>query len=187
MPGQFRPHESAHPVATGSSNNESCGRLYALVDAAARRLQTADVVAAVKFRTGGAVDDPVREHHVIDRASAAAAGKNIDPDYVAAVFRDQIDATNAIEHFRFAEWRLAPGAAPVSAPDLAQIRTVIDRLDQILVDEIATQWDSLHSAACGTYVDEARNSVALARRLDDFSRRALIYATHSYCGVTDSA
>lgn len=186
MPRHSRPHESAQSVATDSSNRESDCPLYALVDAAAQRLQTADAVAAVKFRTGGAVDDPVREEHVINRASAAAAGKNIDPGYVATVFRDQIDATNAIEHFRFAEWRLDPDAVPLTAPDLAQTRAVIDRLDQILVDEMAAQWDSLRSQAGGAYLDEATNSVALARRLDDFSRRALAYATHSYCGAANS-
>ncbi|MCV7031044.1 chorismate mutase [Mycobacterium sherrisii] len=186
MPGQFRPHESARSVATDSSNNERESPLYALVDTAAQRLQTADAVAAVKFRTGGAVDDPVREEQVIDRASAAAAARNIDPGYVATVFRDQIDATNAIEHFRFAEWRLDPDGVPVSGPDLAQTRSVIDRLDQILVDEMAVQWNSLHSQACSTYLDMATNSVALARQLDDFSRRALAYATHSYRGTAHS-
>jgi chorismate mutase len=43
-----------------------------LVDAAAQRLQTADPVAASKFLTGGQVDDPQREHQVIDSVSADA-------------------------------------------------------------------------------------------------------------------
>ncbi len=186
MTGQARLHASASSVATGSSNSENPGPLYALIDAAAQRIQTAGVVAAVKFTTGGTVDDPVREQQVIDRATAAAAAKGIDPEFVGMVFRDQIDATNAIEHFRFADWRLDPDAVPAAAPDLAQARTVIDRLDQILVDEIAAQWDSLHSQACSAYLDEARNSVAHTRQLDGFARRALIHATHSYCRTPHS-
>jgi len=64
--------------------------LQALVDAAARRLQTADPVAASNFRTGGQVDDPQREQQVIDAVTADAALAHIDAGYVHNVFRNQI-------------------------------------------------------------------------------------------------
>jgi chorismate mutase-like protein len=70
--------------------------LQALVDAAARRLQTADPVAASKFRTGGQVDDPQREQQVIDAVTADAALAHIDAGYVHNVFRNQIDATDSL-------------------------------------------------------------------------------------------
>ncbi len=78
--------------------------LQALVDAAAQRLQTADPVAASKFRTGGQVDDPQREQQVIDAVTADATLAHIDAGYVHDVFRDQIDATDSLEHSRFAQW-----------------------------------------------------------------------------------
>ena len=103
--------------------------LQALVDAAARRLQTADPVAASKFRTGGQVDDPQREQQVIDAVTADAALAHIDAGYVHNVFRNQIDATDSLEHSRFAQWKLDPASAPASAPDLSASRATIDTLN----------------------------------------------------------
>jgi chorismate mutase-like protein len=90
--------------------------LQALVDAAAQRLQTADPVAASKFRTGGQVDDPQREQQVIDAVTADAALAHIDAGYVHDVFRNQIDATDSLEHSRFAQWKLDPASAPGPPP-----------------------------------------------------------------------
>ena len=163
------------------SQADSSSPLFALVDAAAQRLQTADPVAAAKFKTGGPVDDPQREQQVIDNVTSAVAAKHIDAEYVKSIFRDQMDATNAIEHARFAVWRLNPGIAPVAAPDLASLRTTIDRLNQIMVDEIAAQWDSLNSPSCDTDRADARRAVLAARQLDDLYQQALTYATRSYC------
>jgi chorismate mutase-like protein len=74
--------------------------LQGLVDAAAERLQAADPVAASKFRTGGQVDDPEREQQVIDAVTADATSARVDPGYVHDVFRNQIDATDSVEHSR---------------------------------------------------------------------------------------
>jgi chorismate mutase len=163
------------------SQADSSGPLFALVEAAAQRLQTADSVAAAKFKAGGPVDDPQREQQVIDNVATLAAAKHIDAEYVKGIFRDQMDATTAIEHARFADWRLNPGIAPVAAPDLASLRATIDRLNQIMVDEIAAQWDSLNSPSCDADVDNARHAVLAARQLDDLYQQALTYATRSYC------
>ncbi|MBX7432356.1 chorismate mutase, partial [Mycobacterium sp. Y57] len=38
------------------------------------------------------MEDPAREQQVLDAVSVVAAGLNLDPAYVASVFRDQIDA-----------------------------------------------------------------------------------------------
>ena len=103
--------------------------LQALVDAAAQRLQTADPVAASKFRTGGQVDDPQREQQVIDAVTADAALAHIDAGYVHDVFRNQIDATDSLEHSRFAQWKLDPASAPASGPDLSASRATIDTLN----------------------------------------------------------
>lgn len=160
---------------------EGPGPLVALVDAAAQRLQTADRVAANKFRTGGAIEDPRREQQVIDATTAEADKRHIDPAYVRDVFRDQIDATVAVEYGLFSQWKLDPATAPVSAPDLAASRTTIDGLNHTMVNEIADQWPALHSVACWTDLANAVDEVAGARNLDPLYRRALEYATRSYC------
>ncbi|MCV7114841.1 chorismate mutase [Mycolicibacterium setense] len=155
--------------------------LLPLVDAAAQRLQTADSVAANKFRTGGPIEDPRREQQVIDATMAEAAGRHIDPAYVSGVFRDQIDATVAVEYGLFSQWKLDPATAPVTAPDLAASRSTIDTLNHTMVDEIAGRWLVLHSPACRADLADAVDAVATARKLDPLFRRALDYATRSYC------
>ena len=155
--------------------------LQALVDAAARRLQTADPVAASKFRTGGQVDDPQREQQVIDAVTADATSAHVDAGYVHDVFRNQIDATDSVEHSRFAQWKLDPASAPATAPDLSASRATIDRLNHTIVGEIAKQWSTLHSPSCRADLDAAVDAVAQARNLDPVYRQALAYATHSYC------
>lgn len=155
--------------------------LLPLVDTAAQRLQTADPVAASKFRTGGTIEDPRREQQVIDATTAEAVGRHIDPAYVGQVFRDQIDATVAVEYGLFSQWKLDPAAAPMSAPDLAASRTTIDGLNHTMVNEIADQWPTLHSPSCPADLASAVDGVVAARHLDPLYRRALEHATRSYC------
>ena len=156
-------------------------QLQPLVDAAAQRLQTADPVAANKFRTGGPIEDPQRERQVIDAATAEAGSRHIDPDYVGDVFRDQIDATVAVEYGLFSQWKLDPSTAPPNAPDLAASRATIDTLNHTMVNEIADHWPTLHSPACRADLDRAVDAVVSARNLDPLYRRALDHATRSYC------
>ena len=155
--------------------------LFALVDAAAQRLQTADPVAASKWITGGSISDPARERQVIDAVTAAATTQNVDPEYVERVFRDQISATVGVEYGRFSEWKLDPASAPTAAPNLSESRTTIDGLNRTMVDEIAAQWDSLHSPGCVGDLEAARNAVVGARGLDPLYQRGLMFATGSYC------
>jgi chorismate mutase len=191
MTSQFRPSVTALAIAaslsigvlgvTPRSEADSPSPLLALVDAAAQRLQTAEPVAAVKYKTGGAVDDPEREQQVIDSVTAAAGDRHIDGGYVRNIFRNQMDATNAIEHQRFADWKLDPSAAPAAAPDQSASRATIDQLNRVIINELAAHWDSLHSPSCGADLENAKSAVIATRQLDDLYQRALTYATHSFC------
>lgn len=160
---------------------DNANPLFALVDAAAQRLQTADPVAAAKYNSGGPIDDPRREQQVIDTVTSAAAAKHIDTEYIRAVFHNQMDATSAVEHARFADWKLNPGTAPTAVADLSVIRATIDRFNQIMVNEVGAQWDWLNSSDCVVELANAKAAVVAARQLDDLYERALTYATHSYC------
>ncbi|MDY6999702.1 MAG: chorismate mutase [Actinomycetota bacterium] len=155
--------------------------LLPLVDAATERLQVADPVAAAKLHNGGLIQDPEREQQVLDAVAAEAAARQIDPGYVTAAFRDQIDATVAVEYRRLADWKLDPASAPAGAPDLASSRQTIDALNRVMVAEMAEEWALLHSPACGGELDAARAAVAQDRALDPLYRQALDFATRSYC------
>jgi chorismate mutase len=169
----------AAPVARAPA--EPAGPLAGLVDAAAQRLQVAEPVAAFKWNTGGAVEDPGRVRQELAKLGAEATAAHVDPNYVTRVFGDQINATEAIEYSRFAGWKLNPADAPAAAPDLAESRSAIDGLNHTMLTQIVAEWDLLHSPGCGPELDAARGDVAHARQLDGLYQQALSLATRSYC------
>jgi chorismate mutase len=172
-------------AAPTQARAESGGPLTELVDAAAQRLQVADPVAAFKWSAGLPIEDPGRVQHELAKLRAAAVARYIDPDYVAQVFRDQINGTEALEYSRFAEWKLDPASqqvpVPSGLPDLSESRSAIDALDQAMVGQMALNWDLLHSAECAAQLDEARSNVIWARQLDGLFQRILLMVSHSYC------
>jgi chorismate mutase len=157
--------------------------LSELIDAATQRLQTAEPVAAFKWNAHGSsdIEDPTRVQQVLVKVRADASVQHVDPDYVARVFGDQINATEAIEYSRFAEWKLDPASAPAAAPDLSASRSAIDALNQAMLTQIVANWDLLHSPACSARLEEARNDVVRGRQLDSLYQQALSLATRSYC------
>ena len=155
--------------------------LHPLVDAAAQRLLTAEPVAASKYLTGGAIEDPQREQQVLDTVAAAAQAQGVDPGFVREVFRDQIDATVSLQYSLFGDWKVDPVAAPDTAPDLAATRATIDGLNQTMVSEIARGWPELQAPTCRAELAASVNEVTINRGLDPVYRRALEYATGDYC------
>lgn len=172
---------AAVPIAPAAADPQG-EPLYALVDAATQRLQTADAVAASKWLGGGPITDPARVQQVLAAVSADAESLNVPGDYVTRVFTDQINATEAIQYSRFSWWKLDPAAAPTSAPDLSSSRALIDGLNHRMVGEIAAQWPVLHSPDCPIRLGAAKAAVAGDRGLDPLYVQALDSATRDYCG-----
>ncbi|GFG90764.1 chorismate mutase [Mycobacterium bourgelatii] len=170
-------------VATGvATPARADSPLRALVDAAAERLEVADPVAAFKWSTQGAIEDPARVEQELSELGQRAAAEQLDPDYVTRVFRDQISATEAIEYSRFAEWKLDAGAtAPAAPPDLTASRAAIDTLNTKILSQIAANWSLLDSPSCATELQHASAEIIRARHFDNLYQRALTTATRSYC------
>jgi chorismate mutase len=166
---------------TAPAHADDANPLFGLVDSAAQRLQTAEPVAATKWTTHDPIEDPQRVQQVLATVSADAHARGIDPDYVSQIFTDQINATEAIEYTRFAQWKLDPASAPAAQADLSASRAIIDRLNGAMVDEITAGWPLLHSPDCAGVLDDARNAVAGARGLDPLYQQALTFVTRSYC------
>ena len=168
-------------VGSKPSRADGTTPLAELVDAAAERLQIAEPVAAVKWSTRAAVEDPARVQQELEKLGADASAQRVDPGYVARVFTDQIHATEAIEYARFADWQRNPSDAPAAPPDLSASRSAIDGLNQTMLTQIVHEWDLLHSPACAPQLDTARNVVIRSRRLDTLYQQALSSAIESYC------
>jgi len=172
--------------APGLASAEPPDALTELVDAAARRLQVAEPVAAAKWHGGIAVADPDRVRQQLDALGDDATAAQVDSDYVRQVFGDQTDATEAIEYSRFAQWKLDPAAVPQNPPPLIEARSLIDDLNHVMLTQIARQWSVLHSPDCGGRLDSARTVVAQSRQLDSLHRQALFTASRHYCRVQAS-
>lgn len=155
--------------------------LHDLVDAAAQRLQSAEPVAAAKWLNGGPITDPVRVEEVLATVARQARSFDLPTDFVTRVFTDQINATEAIQYQRFADWKFDPATAPTWAPALGDLRATIDDLNHRMVAEMASEWPVLHSPGCPGELDAATLEVAASRRLDALHRHALDVATGSYC------
>ena len=155
--------------------------LAGLVDAAAQRLQMADDVAAAKWYSGAAIEDPARVQQQLTAVASAAAAADLDPDHVTRIFTDQIDATEAMEHYRFAQWKLDPAIAPAAAPDLAASRARLDGLNHVMLTQIGLRWQQLQSPQCAAELDEATREISDRRQFDEFYRQALTAATRDYC------
>lgn len=139
-------------------------------------------MAASKWLNGGPINDPARVQQVLAAVSSDAEKAGIPTDYVSRLFADQIDATEAIQYSRFSWWKLNPGTAPLSAPDLSASRQTIDGLNRRMVAEIADEWPVLHSPGCPAALQEAKTAVAARLGLDELYVQALDAATRSYCG-----
>lgn len=170
-----------HISRPASADAEGSGPLATLIEQIAQRLQTAEAVAASKFLFATAIDDPAREQHVIDSVTATAAARGIDSASVDRVFRDQIDAAEALEHSRFAQWDIELATGPKASPDLATSRAVINHLDEEIIERISRQWNSLHSPTCDANLTEAKTAAIATVRFDDTYRRAMDFATRSLC------
>lgn len=168
----------------GVAQAEPVSPFYRLVDTAAQRLETADPVAAFKWISGGDITDPQRVDAVMAAVNDDASAHGVDAQYVATVFTDQINATEAIEFTRFSQWKFDPSTAPTTAPDLSESRSAIDGFNKTMVDEIALQWNSLHGPTCSTDFAAATDAVGSDRGLDPLYRQALSSATRSYCRTT---
>ncbi|WP_156746061.1 chorismate mutase [Mycobacterium sp. 1423905.2] len=165
------------PPATGDSTNP----LAELVDAAAQRLATAEPVAAYKWSAQRAIEDPEREQQELATLGDEARAQGIDPDYVARVFRDQIDAIDAIEYTRFADWKLNPATVPSAPPDLSVPRSAIDSLNTKIMSQIALNRSLLEAPDCRPQLAAAVRETIRRRLLDSLYQRALTSATGSFC------
>ncbi|OBK24185.1 chorismate mutase [Mycobacterium asiaticum] len=168
---------------TPQARADTSGALTALVDAAAERLEIAEPVAAFKWAAHVAIEDPARVEQELAILREDAVSSHVDPDYVARVFQDQVNATEALEYQRFADWKLDPASAPAAPADLATSRAAIDALNTKILSQISLKWSLLNSPLCADELSAATATAIRVRRLEDRYGRALTAATRSYCQV----
>lgn len=160
-------------------------RLHPLVDLAAQRLATADLVAAAKYGTGSPIDDPAREKQVLDDVARQARDLGADPAATVRIFRDQIEANKVVQRELHRRWDADPSQAPTpeERPDLAEVRAEINRVNGELVRGIATSPAARTAPSCRGLVVAAGVRVRGERQLDALHVVALGRALPSVCSA----
>lgn len=155
--------------------------LHSVVELAAERLATADLVAAAKWGTDSPIDDPAREQQVLDNVAAQAAQLGADPDEIRVIFRDQIEANKTVQRGLFQRWTDHPDQAPTTKPDLSVVRAQINRITSALVQALADTSGNRGTFACRPELTLAAFQVRYEDHLDALHTRALHRALPSIC------
>ena len=155
-----------------------------LTDAIAGRLALADTVAATKWASGAAIDDPAREQVVLETVSQLALNRDLDPAYVRTVFRDQIEASKTVQRGLFAQWRLPGQTAPAATPDLSAVRAAINELNFAIVDELAASRGIVTTLRCPPELVASTTRTAADLGFDPLHVAALVQAGASVCAVS---
>ncbi|GAB2965008.1 gamma subclass chorismate mutase AroQ [Amycolatopsis acidiphila] len=176
------PPSTSDSVPGSTARPGALGPLGPLVDLAIQRLFVSDQVAAAKFGTTQPIDDPAREQQELNEVRHAATELGIDPEATAAFFADQIAASKVVQKGLFELWTARPELAPVSKPDLTQIREELDQLTtEILGQLVATDRLRQQPVACRVGLATAAVSGAAVNHLDRLHRQALAVAVRSSC------
>ncbi|MEV0038503.1 gamma subclass chorismate mutase AroQ [Streptomyces sp. NPDC050804] len=182
---------TAVPVAAARRAGPPSTRLPPVVELSARRLATARPVAAAKWRTGGAVDDPVRERQVLDTVARQARDRGVEPAVALRIFRDQIEANKDIQRALLRRWETDTPGAPSARPDLTdltgaradltEVRAEINRVNDALVRAIAGSARDRAAPYCGGVLLASVLRVRAERRLDGPYTAALTRSLRSVC------
>ncbi|MDM7888048.1 gamma subclass chorismate mutase AroQ [Curtobacterium sp. RHCJP20] len=174
---------SARSTTSSSASPEpaTAAAARAVVALVAERLDTAPEVAAAKYHSGQPVEDAARERTVLDTARTAAERDHVDPDWVEAVFADQIEASKQAQTALLDEWSRYPDRAPAEAPDLTTtVRPTLDRITSELVSGLARLQDVRDDPSCTRDLRRAARAVHVS---DAPVQQALPTAIEHLCTV----
>ncbi|MET9680116.1 chorismate mutase [Streptomyces coeruleorubidus] len=158
--------------------------LTSVTELLAQRLLLAGKVAAAKYGTDTPIDDPEREARILDDVRTRAAGLGLDPDAVAAVFRDQIEANKLVQRGLYARWDANPGERPTERPDLVkEVRPALDRITTQLLAALDATERARTLPSCGPRLATAAGWSAYTHRLDGLHLKGLGRALPSVCAA----
>lgn len=179
-------HTSGAPPASGHRaarvQGEDGRGFAALAGLSAERLELADRVAAAKLRSGTPVADPARERVVLEEAARKATARGLDPVVARRVFRDQIEASKAVQRGLLQRWRAHPEQRPTGRPDLAgEVRPALDRITTGLIDALTEVAPRRGTPGCRAALTTEAAGQAVQRRFDPLHSRGLSRALASVC------
>jgi len=156
-------------LTISASEREPIDCLLSLMN---QRLEVAGQVAQAKWNSGAAIDDPVREHKILDDIAAMLVTQpQTDQLFMLRFFQAQFDAGKNIQHRMHEQWRQEQHPRFDHPPDLAHdIRPVLDRLTPQLIDALGKVQPLLERRGVRDYIEQ-RAAQMLALEQDPSVRK----------------
>ncbi|ADG79899.1 chorismate mutase OS=Tsukamurella paurometabola (strain ATCC 8368 / DSM / CCUG 35730 / CIP 100753/ JCM 10117 / KCTC 9821 / NBRC 16120 / NCIMB 702349 /NCTC 13040) OX=521096 GN=Tpau_3314 PE=4 SV=1 [Tsukamurella paurometabola] len=153
----------------------------AVVDLLGQRLALAEEVAATKWRERRPVRDAAQADAVVRSAVAQGRQRDLDEQYVTAVFSDQIAASESVQFALHGRWSIDRTADPKPG-DLVTVRSTLAALTPRILDSLrALETDARGVGACEADVRSATQQQIDARRWSDERGAALRFAVSRLC------
>jgi len=132
----------AHPAAA----TDSAEKLQRLRGVMTERLVIMEQVARYKWNAGLPVEDRNREAAVLEKTTAMAVGRGLNPELATRVVRAQIEAAKMVQSSLFEQWRKAGAGKSAEVPSLtATLRPEVTRLSRELIAALVVAQDDLDS------------------------------------------
>jgi chorismate mutase len=158
-----------------------------LFELAIQRLLLARDVAADKYASRQLIDDPVREHQILQ---AVASALNASGHCQAGIqfFRDQIEANKAIQRGLHHRWYAHPEEVPpVHGSLAAEVRPKLDHINSQIVWQLKclTEMPRVSREHLADLADKRLATAVSERQLPRLHRAAALFAMRSLC-IVDS-
>lgn len=133
----------------GTTSRRDVDDLDRLLQLMRQRLTLMHDVAKAKWNAGAGqpILAPERERQVLDRVVERGRTQGLDPHFVQAFFRAQIEAARIVQQADFDRWKVSGQKPFADAKSLAALRQRIDRLNIELLDVLAEVGPRLSTAA----------------------------------------
>jgi chorismate mutase len=171
----------------GPGTAPGMGSLNTLVGLVFHRLDMAQDVAAIKYRSGQLIDDSIREREIAESAVRALDGSGSRQKAAMQFLRDQVEANKVIQRGLHHRWYAHPEEVPAVYRSLAaDIRPELSHTTALMMREF-TGMSQVPHVSCGDIRRRAESELAAGRperQLPGLYRDAALFALRSFIPPT---
>lgn len=179
MSDQTDVRPSRRPASTACTDT-----LATLVELVVQRLTLCQEVAAAKYTSSQPIDDPAREHEILQAAARALNGRGRHQKLAIRFLRDQLEANKVVQRGLHQRWYAHPEEVPHVRGALAgEIRPKLDRITAQMIRQF-TSMDDVPHVRCDRVEDVMERQFFTSlplQRLPKLHRHAAVFALRSLC------
>jgi chorismate mutase-like protein len=167
----------------GPENSIGSGSLDRLAELVIERLALSLDVAAAKYFNGRPIDDPVREHQILESMTRELNGFGLPRQIARQFLSDQLEANKIVQHQLQQRWREHPEEVPAVRRSLsAEIRPDLDNITAQMIGEFK-HMEEVPQVRYG-YIEDLVDAKLLTKMpspdLQKANRDAAVFALRSF-------